>query len=130
MKKTLIDFVNDFCKFYDADPSAIFNSAMGKYKVNHKMKMSNHRPIIRSRLISEQKHECYYCHKYISHKMATIDHKQPLVRGGSDTKENMVASCSVCNTTKGAMNEVEFSEFQDSFNGRSTRYKLNKRRNY
>ena len=44
---------------------------------------------------------CYWCHKSLTLKTATIDHKIPLFRGGLDNENNMVLACEPCNKTRG-----------------------------
>jgi len=43
--------------------------------------------------------DCYYCQSpLISHSECHIDHITPLSRGGRNMIENMVTSCSICNS--------------------------------
>lgn len=50
-------------------------------------------------------HECQYCGS--RPKELTIDHVLPTSRGGTDTWDNTVASCSPCNRKKGARTPAE-----------------------
>lgn len=50
--------------------------------------------------VLEQEHFC--CH-YCSEHAGTIDHKIPIADGGSNQRENLVASCFDCNQAKGAI---------------------------
>lgn len=59
-------------------------------------------------LILEQHHECYYCHRYISYRLATLDHKIPTGRGGGNEYDNLCACCEPCNLEKDVMTEDEF----------------------
>lgn len=43
---------------------------------------------------------CYYCGKEIDKKNATIDHKIPIIAGGSNEIDNFVLCCQKCNLTK------------------------------
>ena len=52
-------------------------------------------------------HRCYYCGA--SGKM-TIEHKTPLVRGGTHEPSNIVPACGKCNLKKGTMTAEEFIE--------------------
>lgn len=47
--------------------------------------------------------KCYYCERRFPPKELSMDHKQPIVRGGRTTKNNVVACCKECNTEKGYM---------------------------
>lgn len=58
---------------------------------------------------SHKKFTCYWCGQRFSTKLFTKDHIIPLSRGGTDTKDNLVASCSFCNTSKGAKMPYEFN---------------------
>lgn len=44
---------------------------------------------------------CAYCNTAIPYKEMTIDHVIPRARGGQTKWDNVVASCSTCNTRKG-----------------------------
>ena len=46
---------------------------------------------------------CYYCGNYFRPKDLSMDHKMPVARGGSSTRNNVVPSCKECNTEKGYM---------------------------
>lgn len=58
---------------------------------------------------------CYYCGAPFGgapHLAKTVDHRHPLSRGGTNAPGNLVASCSLCNQTKGNMTESEFLEWR------------------
>lgn len=46
---------------------------------------------------------CYYCERSFHPKELSMDHKQPIVRGGRTTKSNVVPCCKDCNNEKGYM---------------------------
>lgn len=50
--------------------------------------------------------ECFYCGA--SGIPLTQDHKIPLSRGGSHTRDNVVPACVSCNSRKRAMTDIEF----------------------
>jgi 5-methylcytosine-specific restriction endonuclease McrA len=52
---------------------------------------------------------CHYCHKEAK---LTIDHVIPLSRGGKDSKDNVVAACLRCNTSKGNKTLEEWRPFR------------------
>ncbi|MEG3639935.1 HNH endonuclease [Magnetococcus sp. PR-3] len=43
---------------------------------------------------------CLYCHRRFHPKELTMDHMQPISRGGRSTKGNCVPCCSECNDNK------------------------------
>lgn len=51
---------------------------------------------------------CFYCGKQLSDKEKTVDHIHPQSEGGLDTEENLVVSCTPCNSKKGSMSIKEF----------------------
>lgn len=60
---------------------------------------------------------CHYCGKRItltrhrdlsSDRRASIDHRIPLVGGGTETFENTVMACQACNSRKGSMSYESF----------------------
>ena len=51
---------------------------------------------------------CAYCGKALTKYTRTVDHIQPLSRGGSDLEFNKVLSCRSCNQAKGSMTLVEW----------------------
>lgn len=66
-------------------------------------------------ILRRQKYHCYYCNVQVSRKhpvghpnKATLDHRMPRCRGGSNLRSNLVAACEPCNARKGSMSEVEF----------------------
>lgn len=42
-------------------------------------------------------HVCYWCHRPLSKRKATIDHYVPRSRGGSNSPDNIVLACLKCN---------------------------------
>ncbi len=56
---------------------------------------------------------CYYCGKHVVYKNFTMDHIVPLARGGRSTKDNLVACCKECNTSKKNMLPLEWEAFLD-----------------
>jgi hypothetical protein len=45
---------------------------------------------------------------------ATIDHKVPIWRGGSDNSDNLLSVCNQCNTKKGSLTDEEYLKFRDN----------------
>lgn len=53
---------------------------------------------VRARILERDGYQCAYCGDYGD----TVDHVEPIVRGGSNDDANLVACCSYCNGSKGA----------------------------
>jgi 5-methylcytosine-specific restriction endonuclease McrA len=63
------------------------------------------------KVIGQQHGCCFWCGEYLFAKkefIGTRDHLIPLVRGGSDWIENIVAACRSCNSSKGTMTAEEY----------------------
>ena len=50
---------------------------------------------------------CYYCDKTCVREELTMDHKVPLARGGSSSRNNIVACCKSCNSQKKSRTAAE-----------------------
>lgn len=59
-------------------------------------------------MINNKGERCYYCNTLLTSSNKTIDHKIPLVRGGSNTAENKVPCCRSCNKQKSDYTPEEF----------------------
>jgi hypothetical protein len=56
---------------------------------------------------------CYYCNKSIPEKdVATIDHKDPVSKGGLTVEENLVIACYKCNQEKDNMTVEEYQIYK------------------
>ena len=55
---------------------------------------------------------CYYCKEKTSKKFRTLEHKQPLNKGGLHSSNNIVMACLQCNCTKRDMTEEEFNNYK------------------
>lgn len=57
-------------------------------------------------------HRCYYCGANLRRLcvQATLDHRLPRSRGGTDQRPNLVPACLACNHAKGAQTVAEFRE--------------------
>ena len=58
---------------------------------------------------------CHYCHKPLTLKEATRDHRTPKCRGGSSRIWNIVPACLPCNQKKGWRTEAEFLKARPGF---------------
>jgi 5-methylcytosine-specific restriction endonuclease McrA len=78
---------------------------------------------VRLRLMKDQDFTCFYCLRaiYVSWhdapdldaanlRQGTIDHIEPLSKGGSWKRYNLCAACRDCNCRKGTLSEEEFHE--------------------
>ena len=51
---------------------------------------------------------CFYCGKHLEEREKTVDHVEPISKGGADKEENLVVSCMPCNTNKSDYSLEEF----------------------
>lgn len=56
---------------------------------------------------------CYYCGKRVEPGALTMDHRVPLIRGGTSSKNNIVPACKSCNTRKKHLLPIEWEEYLD-----------------
>lgn len=65
-------------------------------------------------LIKKQKNRCFYCRCMMTTprskkpNAASVDHRLPVILGGSNGYKNIVAACKICNQNKGALTDLEF----------------------
>jgi 5-methylcytosine-specific restriction endonuclease McrA len=68
----------------------------------------------RKRKWEESKGTCFYCgiqmhfDKPNDDTRMTLDHLVPIIKGGRDNLENLVACCQKCNNKRGSMDIAEF----------------------
>lgn len=62
----------------------------------------------RKTLHKMQRGFCEYCHKSVKLEDATVDHRTPTSRGGTDDMSNLCMSCATCNEAKGRRTREEF----------------------
>lgn len=65
----------------------------------------------RKRLFAEQEGKCVYCATDLG-RSAHLDHIVPLVKGGTNTDDNVQLLCQFCNLSKGAKMHDEFVEYR------------------
>jgi 5-methylcytosine-specific restriction endonuclease McrA len=53
---------------------------------------------------------CIYCLNPVQFGKDTLEHKQPLSRGGTNLYENLAIACQRCNSSKGKKTEKEYGE--------------------
>lgn len=61
---------------------------------------------------------CIYCGELLTPKTACADHMTPLSRGGDNTIDNIVPSCSSCNSRKGTKTVEEFLQYLEVIDDR------------
>jgi 5-methylcytosine-specific restriction endonuclease McrA len=52
---------------------------------------------------------CPYCPDVLDHRNFSVDHSEPISRGGSFALDELCIICLRCNQVKGNMNEGEFT---------------------
>lgn len=110
IEPTIEFMVNWLSKLLPLSKEQIVEKAIKRYFYFHNRKSSV--GSWKHDLCIEQSYRCYYCKNIISEKTATLDHKQPLRRGGEDVYKNLCATCVECNNEKGNMTEEEFIEMK------------------
>lgn len=55
-----------------------------------------------------QGQRCYYCAVLLALGDISVDHKNPVERGGTNGFFNLAVACIACNKAKGTMTEVEY----------------------
>lgn len=86
----------------------VIRSAGGKFQMNlpsvvalKEYQSQNHiAPFTRMGVLLRERGRCGYCGNTISRKTLTFDHVHPRSKGGETSWQNVVASCSSCNTKK------------------------------
>ena len=100
-------------RFLMSPPSRISAEKVAKRKYDATRKAMP--PGLADRLAAIQGWKCHYCRRPMraAHSdwpdRATVDHRLPVSRGGTNHKANTVAACARCNTFKGSMTEREFA---------------------
>jgi hypothetical protein len=55
----------------------------------------------RIKIFERDDYQCRYCSKQLTRFSATLDHVQPVSRGGKNTFDNLVTACLHCNSRRG-----------------------------
>jgi 5-methylcytosine-specific restriction endonuclease McrA len=64
------------------------------------MKPKTHVRFSRGNIYLRDNGNCAYCGEHVERKEATLDHVQPVSKGGKTTWENCVTACAPCNSNK------------------------------
>ena len=67
------------------------------YYIKHRRKRV---VLTKKNVLLRDDYKCGYCNDHIEAREATVDHIVPRALGGKATWENLVASCSLCNSRK------------------------------
>lgn len=68
-------------------------------------------PERRKEVFARDKHTCQYCGEKVMSENAALDHYIPQCKGGLHTKENLRASCLLCNSIKSGKTYEEAAPF-------------------
>lgn len=55
----------------------------------------------RLKIFKRDNYKCHYCNKQLTEFNATLDHLQPVSKGGDNSFENLTTSCLHCNSERG-----------------------------
>ena len=64
----------------------------------------------RNKIRAKHEEKCVYC-GCTNPLYLTIDHKLPIIRGGTDDEQNLTIACFPCNSLKGALTTEEFEKY-------------------
>lgn len=67
-------------------------------------------PDLRLVLYVQMSGRCWYCGAEVALQEGTVDHVQPVVRGGTATLSNTVFACRACNREKGCLSLDQYRE--------------------
>ena len=79
-------------------PKFTFGTSQGKFRESWRQ--------ISKRILERDSYVCHYCGDFAD----TTDHEVPLVKGGSDDDDNLVACCKLCNSKKHRKSYEEFCQ--------------------
>lgn len=54
---------------------------------------------------------CFYCNIALTKLTRSLEHLQPLTRGGTNGYHNLTLSCKDCNLVKGDLTVAEFADY-------------------
>lgn len=96
-------------EYYKANKSTLIDVARNN-KARRKGAEGNFTPDDVRRIIDEQGGQCVYCNADVTAERH-VDHKTPIVRGGTNWPSNLQVLCPNCNLRKGAKTHEEFLIF-------------------
>ncbi|MEJ7811091.1 MAG: HNH endonuclease [Gemmatimonadaceae bacterium] len=74
----------------------------------HLLRLGEHKRALKRATLRDCAQRCVYCGICLDLQIATLDHVQPLAKGGIHAPGNVVAACGTCNRRKGDMLPHEF----------------------
>jgi 5-methylcytosine-specific restriction endonuclease McrA len=107
-KKAMVMYFQDKIEIIREYEDTWINSPRKKFKmpavirlVNYVFKLPWGVKLTRTNIYVRDKGRCQYCDKRLNKSRFTIDHVVPKSKGGKTDWNNLVVSCSKCNTKKG-----------------------------
>lgn len=55
----------------------------------------------RIKVFERDEYKCHYCKKQLTRFSATLDHIQPVSKGGDNSYDNLITACLLCNSQRG-----------------------------
>ena len=96
-----IEVIREYEDVWISSPSKKFKLPSVIRLVSYIFKLPWSVKLTRSNIFIRDNGRCQYCDKKLSKSRFTIDHVMPRSKGGDSSWENLVCSCSRCNTKKG-----------------------------
>jgi hypothetical protein len=62
----------------------------------------------RQKVFERDKYLCHYCKKQLTRFSVTLDHIQPVSKGGDNSYENLVTACLLCNSQRNALPIMDY----------------------
>lgn len=67
-------------------------------------------PENRLKIFERDGYKCHYCEKQLTRFSATLDHIQPVSKGGDNSFDNLITACLHCNAERGNKPAMDFIE--------------------
>ena len=96
-----IEVIREYKDTWISSPSKRFRLPAVIRLVNYIFKLPWGIKLTRTNIFIRDKGKCQYCDKRLNKSRFTVDHVIPKSKGGKSSWENLVCSCSKCNTYKG-----------------------------
>ena len=100
-------------KLYNMNYSVRARAARRKLPVPHKITREELRGWYKQQTLF-----CYWCQKRVTTANMHFDHKMPISKGGTNTVDNLVLSCSVCNYYKRNLHPDDWKALFEFLNNR------------